>query len=67
MGPDNTLPLYFRYVAAFLRTTVILNVRLCKASIDRITDRVNIIETGTVLLFPPNPQEAEDQSLETKY
>ena len=28
-------------------TTVILNARLCKALIDRITDRANIIETGT--------------------
>jgi hypothetical protein len=28
-------------------TTVIPNARLCKALIDRITDRANIIETGT--------------------
>jgi len=28
-------------------TSVIPNARLCKALIDRITDRANIIETGT--------------------
>jgi len=28
-------------------TTVIPNARLCKALVDRITDRANIIETGT--------------------
>jgi DNA replication protein DnaC len=28
-------------------TTVIPNARLCKALIDRITDRANIVETGT--------------------
>ena len=28
-------------------TRVILNARLCKALIDRITDRATIIETGT--------------------
>ena len=43
-------------------TQVIPNARLCKALLDRITDRAHILETGTESLsFPPDHQQAEER------
>ena len=47
-GPDSALPFIPNTVAALLGMDHgDPNARLCKALIDRITDRANIIETGT--------------------
>ena len=41
-------------------TQVIPNARLCKALVDRITDRAHIIETGTESYrFPSHTREAQ--------
>jgi hypothetical protein len=46
---------------------VIPNARLCKALIDRITDRANIIETGTESYrFRRTLEKRKTKALETK-